>query len=81
VPVGPGLRAPTAESCRRTSLYWGVHALQIETEDRLDDLERQIQSQLRNLGIVQRGDMVVLTGGHPIYRFGPTNFLKILPID
>ncbi|NTW03440.1 MAG: pyruvate kinase [Oscillochloris sp.] len=72
---------PTADVCRRTSLYWGVMPLQIETHDRLDEAEKRIQFILRERGLVQYGDVVVLTGGHPIYRYGPTNFLKVIQIE
>jgi len=36
---------------------------------------------LREQGIVQRGDTIVLTGGHPVYRYGPTNFLKLITVE
>jgi pyruvate kinase len=72
---------PSEETARRASLYWGVTPLQIQVADRLEDLERQIQIQLSNQGMLQRGDSLVLTGGHPIYRYGPTNFLKVITIE
>jgi pyruvate kinase len=72
---------PNPETSRRTNLYWGVTPLEIETEDRLDELEKKLQLTLRERGFVQRGDLIVLTGGHPIYRYGPTNFLKVVQIE
>ncbi len=72
---------PSAEICRRTSLYWGVTPLEIETHERLDEIEKRIQQILRDRGFVQRGELVVLTGGHPIYSYGPTNFVKVMQID
>jgi pyruvate kinase len=72
---------PTAETARRTSLYWGVTPVEVQTEDRLDELEKRIQLLMRERGYVQRGDLVALTGGHPIYRYGPTNFLKVVNIE
>ncbi|NTU78181.1 MAG: pyruvate kinase [Chloroflexales bacterium] len=71
----------TEETARRTALYWGVVPLVIQVEDRLDELEKQIQLLLRDRGTCQRGDVIVLTGGHPIYSYGPTNFLKVMLID
>jgi pyruvate kinase len=73
--------SPTPEAARRTALYWGVTSLVTQVEDRLDELEKQLQTLLRDRGIVQRGDQVVLTGGHPVYRYGPTNFLKVMTIE
>jgi pyruvate kinase len=72
---------PNDEVARRSALYWGVTACMTHVEDRLDELEKQIQFLLRDKGYVQRGDLVVLTGGHPIYRYGPTNFLKVVEVE
>ena len=73
--------SPKPETARRTALYWGVTSLLTKMEDRLDELEKQLQALLKEHGIVQRGDQVVLTGGHPIYHYGPTNFLKVMTIE
>ncbi len=72
---------PSEETARRTSLYWGVTPIVIEARDRLDELEQQIVRHMRDIGIVRRGDLIVLSGGHPVYRYGPTNFLKVITID
>lgn len=69
------------DTARRVSLYWGVTSCITQVADRLDELEKQIQFLLRDKGYVQRGDMVVLTGGHPVYTYGPTNFLKVITIE
>ncbi|NTV63437.1 MAG: pyruvate kinase [Oscillochloris sp.] len=71
---------PSTETCRRTSLYWGVTPLEIAARDRLDEIEQQLQHVLVARGLAAPGDLVVLTGGHPIYRYGPTNFLKVMQI-
>jgi pyruvate kinase len=73
--------SPDAKTCRRTSLYWGVVSQQIENHNRLEEIEKRIQMYLRERGMIQRGDLVVLTGGHPIYHYGRTNFLKVMPIE
>ncbi|MDW8403606.1 pyruvate kinase [Chloroflexus sp.] len=72
---------PSDETARRTSLYWGVTPIVIEARDRLDELEQQIVRILREMGMVRRGDLIVLSGGHPVYRYGPTNFLKVITIE
>lgn len=72
---------PGDETARRTALYWGVTPLFIQAADRLDELEQRIQQELYERGMVQHGDVLILTGGHPIYRFGPTNFLKVLVLQ
>ena len=72
---------PNEATARRTALYWGVTPLVTEMADRLDELEKQVQHLLRERGICQRGDLVVFTGGHPVYRQGSTNFLKVVEIE
>ncbi|MFN3373760.1 MAG: pyruvate kinase, partial [Chloroflexus sp.] len=72
---------PSDETARRTSLYWGVTPIVIEARDRLDELEQQIVRLMRDVGYVRRGDLIVLSGGHPVYRYGPTNFLKVITIE
>jgi pyruvate kinase len=71
---------PVDDTYHRMSLLWGVTPIKINIAERLDELEHQIQYMMREFGYIQRGDLIVLTGGHPIYQFGPTNFLKILEI-
>ncbi len=72
---------PSEETARRTSLYWGVIPIVIEARDRLDELEQQIVRYMRDMGIVRRGDLIALSGGHPVYRYGPTNFLKVITVE
>lgn len=72
---------PSEETARRTSLYWGVTPIVIEARDRLDELEQQIVRIMRETGMVRKGDLIVLSGGHPVYRYGPTNFLKVITIE
>jgi pyruvate kinase len=73
--------SPSEETARRTALYWGVTPVLTAVADRLDELEAQVQHLLRDRGICQRGDVVVFTGGHPLYKIGPTNFLKVVAIE
>lgn len=73
--------SPSEETARRTALYWGVTPMVTHVEDRLDELEKQLQLIMRDRGLCQRGDLMVLTGGHPVYRQGPTNFLKVVTIE
>ncbi|HMQ31555.1 MAG TPA: pyruvate kinase [Chloroflexaceae bacterium] len=72
---------PSEETARRAALYWGVSPMVVQIEDRLDELEKQVKYLLRDRGVCQRGDNLVLTGGHPVYSYGPTNFLKVVAIE
>lgn len=68
---------PSERICRRMCLLWGVTPIQTKFVDRLDELEKQVQLDLLQHGYAQVGDSVVITGGHPTYARGQTNFLKI----
>lgn len=72
---------PNEEVYRRLSLIWGVTPIHGEMADKLDDFEQRIQSVLVSRGFAQSGDAVVMTGGHPTYRQGPTNFVKVVKIE
>ncbi|WP_129630022.1 pyruvate kinase [Candidatus Oscillochloris fontis] len=71
---------PSAETCRRTSLYWGVTSFEVAAYDQIVAIEQQILHLLHHHGFAQPGDLIALTGGHPIYRYGATNFLKVLAV-
>lgn len=62
---------------QRLSLLWGVIPFMTELVDRLEELEQKVRSILIEHGYAQEGDAVVIAGGHPTYKYGPTNFLKI----
>jgi len=68
---------PSEQVYRRLSLLWGVTPMRTEFVERLDDLDATVRGELVERGHVQPGDTIVITGGHPTYRRGPTNFLKI----
>lgn len=71
---------PTVEVYQRLSLLWGVTPIQSEFVEHLDQLDTAVRTILIDRGAVAPGDTVVITGGYPTYRRGPTNFIKILVI-
>lgn len=71
---------PSAETCRRTSLYWGVTSFEVAPREQIEEIEQEILHLLHHYGFAQPGDLIALTGGHPIYRYGATNFLKVLAL-
>ena len=66
-----------AKILRRLNLIWGVDGLVIESlvQDS-DKAVKQIQERLLNLGLVQRGEYIVLLGGQPFFARGSTNFIE-----
>jgi len=68
---------PSQTVRRRLALYHGVRSLQVEIEG---DTEAQIEAvgeAVLAAGILQRGDVVVITMGSPVSAPGTTNLLKV----
>jgi pyruvate kinase len=71
---------PDQQIANRMALYWGVRAIISPPMDRLDDLTMYMQRECLTRGIVRPGQMVVMTGGHPLAARGVTNFVKIVEV-
>ena len=71
---------PSEAVYHRLSLVWGVTPVMSEYRDRLDELGEHVGDVLLARGFAQRGDAVVMTGGHPLAARGNTNFVKILQL-
>jgi pyruvate kinase len=61
-------------------MVWGVTPVICDYVERLDDLSERVAGLLLARGFAQPGDMVVMTGGHPITARGQTNFVKVLQL-
>jgi pyruvate kinase len=59
------------------SLSWGVIPLFIPPATAIDDVIRFSIEAARRGGLVESGDIVVITGGAPLHSAGKTNFLKV----
>ncbi len=70
---------PHEEVARRVSLYWGVTPILCAHYEHLNELDRFAREILPQHGLA-RGSQVAVTGGHPLKRYGPTNFIKILEL-
>jgi pyruvate kinase len=71
---------PTEATYRRLSLIWGITPILTRYARSEEEHYQQILSTVHTYGLAQEGDMVVLTGGHPFTRSGPTNFLEIMRV-
>jgi pyruvate kinase len=59
------------------ALEWGVIPLEIRESSDVDDLWRRSIDAVREAGIVQPGDRVVLTAGTAVNIPGSTNVIKV----
>lgn len=68
---------PNPVVCRQTSLSWGVIPLTMEEMASTDELfEHSVEAAVK-AGLVQSGDLVVITAGLPVNVSGTTNLLKV----
>ncbi len=72
---------PEESSRRRMCLYREVHPLlmRYESTDR-EAMLREAEEQLVREGVVEKGDLLVITIGEPIGKSGGTNTLKIVRV-
>ena len=74
----PLLAFTTEDSTRGTlSLTWGVDTNQVPWVDNTDDMVRQVEAELLQLGDYTKGDKVVIVAGSPPGTTGSTNSLRV----
>jgi pyruvate kinase len=59
------------------SLTWGVETHKVPWVDNTDDMVRQVESELLELGDYHKGDKVVIVAGSPPGTTGSTNALRV----
>jgi len=77
-------KAPIIAGClnekvyRQLALSWGVTPILTEQKDSSDELfEHVVDEALKQTDLVEKGDIVVITGGAPLGVSGTTNVLKV----
>ena len=69
--------SPRADVARRLALVWGVHGIPNGSFYNADTILQDLPQVLKKLGVVESGDVVVITAGLPINQMRPTNTVKI----
>jgi pyruvate kinase len=64
------------ETRRRLSLYWGVMPRTISEVQNIEGLVEAAEKRLLEEKLVQRGDIVGIVAGTPLFVGGTTNFMK-----
>ncbi|GBD28471.1 Pyruvate kinase [bacterium HR31] len=62
---------------RGLCLWWGVHPVVIEFREDTDAMLTHAEEELLRRGLVEPGDVLVVTGSAPIIARGRTNFVKV----
>jgi pyruvate kinase len=67
--------------CNQLALVWGVTPILIDTVYDTDKSIRMMEKKLKNRGMVNSGDRVVLATGMPIAKRGRTNMVKVSTLE
>ena len=77
-PLYPIVGCTTEENvCRQLNLSWGVTPLLIQEESDTDTLFEHAVEAAQKAGVVESGDIVVITAGMPLGVSGTTNMMKV----
>ena len=68
---------PVADVRRQLALTWGVRTYQVPTVEHTDAMVAQVDSELRDSGLAEDGDLVVIVFGAPVGVPGTTNSLLV----
>jgi len=73
--------SPEKVARRKLTLYRGVYPYPVDQANKTrDDILHEMEQTLLSNGVVQRGDLVLLTFGEPITTAGRTNTLKVIKV-
>jgi pyruvate kinase len=68
---------PHTHTCRRLALVWGVTPLLAPPFSSTDEMVQSALAQVRDAGLAQPGDLVVVTAGVPVGIPGQTNLIQV----
>jgi pyruvate kinase len=68
---------PSQTVRRRLALYAGVRSIRVDIQGDTEAQIRSVEEAVLSTGLLQRGDVVVITMGSPLSDPGTTNLLKI----
>jgi pyruvate kinase len=68
---------PSQSARRRLTLYAGVRSIRVDIEGDTESQILSVEAAVLAAGVLQRGDVVVITMGSPVSSPGTTNLLKV----
>lgn len=68
---------PSKQVRRRLALYGGVRSLRVDIQGTTETQITSVEKAVLESGLLQRGDVVVITMGSPVSAPGTTNLLKV----
>lgn len=77
-PKCPVIAATTSEKVRRKlSLFWGVETVSVKEGKSTDEVFDYALLSSQEAGLINKGDLVVITAGVPVGVAGATNLMKV----
>ena len=71
---------PLEQVQRKMQLYWGVIPICVCEENSSEKLLDKIEDKIKEKGIVESEDMIVMTAGVPVATPGLTNMMKVINV-
>ncbi len=71
---------PDKKTFGKLSLVWGAIPVYMKESERLEVMEKQAEQVANKYMDLDKGDLIVITGGFPLYKRGGTNLIKIAEI-
>lgn len=68
---------PSQSVRRRMALYRSIRSLRVDIEGDTEAQIRSVEQTVLDAGVLQRGDVVVITMGSPVSDAGTTNLMKV----
>jgi pyruvate kinase len=69
--------SPDERAIRRLALYWGCLPSYVEHTDDIDVMFDIAVEYAQKTGHIAKDDLVVITSGHPLWKAGTTNMIKV----
>ena len=69
--------SPQEDTVRQLCLEWGCFPKLVEEPKDTDDMFEKASRHAIETGLVSKGDLVVITAGHPVWVKGTTNMLRV----
>ena len=69
--------SPRKDTVRSLCLYWGCFPRLVMHPKDTDDMFKITAASALETGLVDKGDLVVITAGHPVWVAGTTNMLRV----
>ena len=65
------------EVMRQLSPYWGVQPVKVRPVEQSDEMVGAVEARLLELGLVRKGETLVITAGTPLMVRGTTNMIRL----